>query len=104
MKIDEFLDFFDFSYEKYEDGYGLVDNQGVNLGDIESERYNSISGLVERIADSIYCKDYYEDDMEEEYGYNGDHSIEDEYAFAKANNIPYICIIEAMMFPENVTE
>ena len=53
MKIDEFLDFFDFSYKKHEEKYSLIDMQNANLGDIESEIFNSIQELVERFGRRI---------------------------------------------------
>ena len=39
--FDELLDLIEFRLIKYPDGWGLVDRQGANLGDIESDRFDS---------------------------------------------------------------
>lgn len=103
MKIDEFLDFFDFSYEKHGEKYSLIDMQNANLGDIESEIFNSIQELVERFIGSIYEQDYILRDLEEEFQYNGDCSIKDMYVFSINNNISYSNILYAMCNPKTVT-
>lgn len=104
MKLEEFLNFFDFSYEKYEDGYGLIDLQGADLGNIEGERFNATWEVVERFNGSIYEPDYITNDLEEEFGYDGDYSREDMYRFAKEHNVGYADILYAMMCPKTVIE
>ena len=58
MTFNEFLNYFDFEYKKYPDGYGLIDTQKANLGDIEDERFGCAGEMVERLADGIYGEDY----------------------------------------------
>ena len=60
----DFLDVTEFSLEKYDDGYGLIDRQGANLGDIESDRFNSAAEIVDRM--DVYITDYFLND--DEYG------------------------------------
>lgn len=64
------LEVIDFELVKHEDGYGLVDKQGGNFGDIESDRYTNASQIIDRL--DIYLNDFYFDDLEEaaesEYG------------------------------------
>ena len=60
----EFLDITEFDLEKYEDGYGLHDRQGANLGDIEGDRFDTAEEIVDRMDN--YVVDYFLDD--EEYG------------------------------------
>ena len=89
MSVAEWLELFDFGYEwtdepnsEGETGYAFVDYQGVYLGDIGDERYEDPRDMIGRIADgSIYWPDYIENDLEEEYGYDGDYTLEDEYRF-----------------------
>lgn len=54
--FDGFMDLTEFSLVKYEDGWGLVDNQGGNLGDIESDRFKSAGDIFERMEH--YIDDY----------------------------------------------
>ena len=64
--FDELLEFFDFSYKQYPDGYGLIDEQEANLGNIEDERFSHPSDLINRIVNGIYWDDYLEGSMNEE--------------------------------------
>lgn len=68
MSLGEFLNFFDFSYEKdkveNETVYKLIDNQGANFGGIEQEEFHSISGIVDRL--DIYYHDYIYDEISNE--------------------------------------
>lgn len=89
MSVAEWLETFDFGYEwtdepnsEGEVGYAFVDFQHVYLGDIADERYEDPRDMIERIADgSIYWMDYIDADLEDEYGYSGNGSLEDEYQF-----------------------
>ena len=64
MKLREFINFFEFDYElvKEADRYNirLVDLQGVNLGDIESDRFTLNTYGIMRIVDRLdtYYDDY----------------------------------------------
>ena len=53
MTLREFLSNYDFDY-KMEDGYiALIDNQEVNLGDIENERFRTVEDVIERLDNYI---------------------------------------------------
>ena len=81
MNLAEFLDYFDFSYEKIQNDfkdpenddegevYALIDNQHANLGDIENERFSTIPAIIDRL--DIYYVDYIYRDLEEEFGLFG---------------------------------
>lgn len=56
----DYLDYTEFRLEKYEDGFGIVDLQGVNLGNIESDRFSSALEIVDRM--DIYVKDCFLED------------------------------------------
>lgn len=58
------LDVIEFELVKYEDGYGLVDLQGANLGDIEADRFTTAAEIIDRL--DAYINDYYLDDLEDE--------------------------------------
>lgn len=62
------LDMMEFTLTKYEDGWGLIDRQGGNLGDIESDRFDSACEIIERL--DAYINDYilesFEESIEEE--------------------------------------
>lgn len=55
--FDELLETLNFSLIKYDDGWGIKDKEGVNLGDIEAERFANATNIIDRlnnyIADSI---------------------------------------------------
>lgn len=58
--FDSFLDLTEFSLIKYEDGFGLEDHQGANLGDIEDDRFETAEQIFERM--SIYIDDYIDEE------------------------------------------
>lgn len=58
MTFKEFISYFDFTYKEYPDGYGLVDQQVVNIGDIEGERFSCAEDMIQRLVDGIYGEDY----------------------------------------------
>lgn len=60
-----FLDLIEMELVRYEDGFGVIDLQGANLGDIQSDRFQNASELIDRL--DIYINDYYITDLEEEY-------------------------------------
>ena len=51
------LNVMEFRLDKIDDKYCLIDLQGGNLGNIESERFNSAEGIIEEL--STYLEDYY---------------------------------------------
>ncbi len=54
----------EFGLIKYKDGtWGLFDGQGANLGDIESDRFNTMTEILERME--IYHIDYFEESIVE---------------------------------------
>lgn len=59
--FDSFLDLTEFSLIKYEDGFGLEDRQGANLGDIEDDRFETAEQIFERM--SVYIDDYIDEDL-----------------------------------------
>ena len=61
----ELLDLIEFELVKYEDGYGLVDLQGANLGNIEGDRFDNAESLFDRIE--IYLDDYIVRSLEERF-------------------------------------
>ena len=104
MNINAFLGFFDFKLEKYKDGYGVVDLQGANLGNIEEQRFDTLSEIVYRFFDSIYIPDYIDEDLRED-GYDGDDDCyETQYEWCVKNNHYLKDIIYVFLHPETVTE
>lgn len=71
--FDEFLDLTEFTLVRHQNDYNvrtderghwsLIDNQGANLGDIESDRFENASQILERM--DIYIDDYIITDIEE---------------------------------------
>ena len=61
--FDSFLSITDFRLVKYLDGFGLIDLQGVNLGEIESDRFKTAEDIFDRM--DIYIKDYFITDINE---------------------------------------
>lgn len=55
--FDDFLDITEFTLIKRSDGWSLKDNQGANLGDIETDRFTSVSSIIERMH--LYIHDYF---------------------------------------------
>ena len=62
--FDSFLDHIGFELVKYPSGWGVVDLEGANLGDIEQGRFVGAADLIDRL--DTYIKDYFETDLEEE--------------------------------------
>lgn len=61
----DMLSVMDFKLIEEKEYFCLVDLQGGNLGDIESDQFISASQLVERL--DIYITDYFLNDLEEEF-------------------------------------
>ena len=61
----DFLNMIEMRLVNYEDGYGLIDLQGANLGDIEQERFLTAGEMIDRLG--VYIDDSYILDLEEEY-------------------------------------
>lgn len=54
--FENFLDLTEFELKRYGDGYGLIDLQGGNLGNIEEDRFTNAAEIIERM--SRYIDDY----------------------------------------------
>lgn len=67
--FEDFLDDTDFKLIKHTDGWGLYDRQCGNLGDIEGDRFESASDIIDRM--DAYIVDYFYHDLEDElWAYN----------------------------------
>lgn len=64
--FDRFLGIIEFRLVKYPDGWGLVDETGVNLGDIEADRFDNSEAVIDRL--DIYIWDYFVSDIKDELG------------------------------------
>lgn len=58
MTFEELLGFFDFSYDKDDEGYLFIDLQGAYLGNIAEERYTNPLDMITRLFGGIYGDDY----------------------------------------------
>ena len=54
--FDELLALLEFDLVKYPDGWGVHDQQGVNLGGIEGDRFDNAKDIIDRLE--IYIYDY----------------------------------------------
>ena len=61
--FDEFLIITEFELVKYPDGFGLVDLQGANLGDIEGDRFETAEDIIDRM--DVYVNDYFLNDIDD---------------------------------------
>jgi hypothetical protein len=62
--FESILDIEEFVMVRYQDGtWGLQDRQGANLGDIESERFENMAQVLDRME--IYHIDYFEESVME---------------------------------------
>ena len=61
--FDEFLDLIEFRLIKHQENWSVIDLQGANLGDIESDRFNNAEQIFDRL--DIYINDYFITDIEE---------------------------------------
>ena len=62
--FEDFLDVTEFKLIKHTDGWGLYDRQGGNLGDIEDDRFDNASDIIDRM--DVYIVDYFYHDLEDE--------------------------------------
>lgn len=62
--FEEFMDLTEFTLIKHKDGWGVYDRQGANLGDIESDRFESAGDIFDRM--DAYIEDYFFRDLEDE--------------------------------------
>ena len=60
----DWLELTEFELVKYRDGFGLIDLQGGNLGDIESDRFDDAMSMLDRM--DVYINDYLVRDIHEE--------------------------------------
>lgn len=65
----QMIDLMEFSLNKYEDGYGVINQQCANLGDIENDRFENATDLIDRL--STYIHDYIIEDLEDGLSYIG---------------------------------
>lgn len=56
----------DFRLVKYPDGWGLLDEQGANFGNIEADRFSRADVVVDRLE--IYIEDYLVSDIQADLG------------------------------------
>ena len=59
--FNEVLDIIDFELIKYKNGWGLIDKQLADLGDKESERFDNVVKLVDRLE--MYIEDYFVEEI-----------------------------------------
>ena len=59
--FNEVLDIIDFELIKYKNGWVLIDKQLADLGDIESERFDNVVKLVDRLE--MYIEDYFVEEI-----------------------------------------
>lgn len=51
-------------YKNDNNAYQLLDTQGANLGDIESEEFEDIDSIIDRLLDSYIADTMYGEDVE----------------------------------------
>lgn len=69
--FEQFMELTEFTLTQYKDGWGVIDGQGANLGDIQSDRFENAADIFDRM--DIYINDYFFNDLEEELeAYNVD--------------------------------
>lgn len=64
--FDQFLETIDFRLVKYPNGWGLMDKQGADLGNIESDRFDGAAMILDRLE--IYIEDCFVDDIRKTMG------------------------------------
>lgn len=118
MSLEEFLNFFDFSYTKElnknkEEVFKLIDDQGANLGEIEGEEFSSIAAITDRL--DIYYHDYIYQYISEETLtssqapsiYEGEEDYPTILKWMEDNQWPYadmISIVRCIVYPELIYE
>ena len=61
--FDEFLDLTEFTLVKHQNDWSVIDNQGGNVGDIEGDRFKTVSEILIRMT--CYIDDYIITPLEE---------------------------------------
>lgn len=61
--FDVFMSITDFKLAKYADGFGVIDLQDADLGDVESDRFQTAADIFDRME--IYINDYFINDIDE---------------------------------------
>lgn len=84
--FDSFLSTVEFRLVKYPNGWGLVDKQGADLGDIESDRFEDAMGILDRM--DVYIDDYFVSDIKEDSGCSEYHNWSELLAFAREHMAP----------------
>ena len=104
------LDLTDFILIKYNDGWGLCDRQGGNLGNIEGDRFANATEIIYRME--VYIIDYIFNDLEDcwddetnqaEYPYGYPNNLEDwlQYRDMMPNNQYEMDLCEMMAYHTN---
>lgn len=62
--FDEWLELVEFALIKHKDGWGLHDIQGGNIGNIENDRFETATQILERM--DLYVDDYIIRGLEED--------------------------------------
>lgn len=62
--FEEWLDLTEFTLIKHNDGWGLCDRQGANLGNIEADRFENAADIFDRM--DVYVNDYIFEDLDDE--------------------------------------
>ena len=81
--FDEFLDVIEFRLVRYPTGWGVVDCQGANLGDIERDRFENAKSLIDRL--DVYIQDYFIADIAEDAECDSYNGWEELLTFARTN-------------------
>mgnify|MGYP007123091148 FL=1 len=64
--FDQCLETINFRLVKYPSGWGLIDKQGADLGNIESDRFDGAAMILDRLE--IYIEDCFVDDIRKTMG------------------------------------
>lgn len=108
MSLSSFLENFDFKYEHNKDNkIELIDTQGANLGDIESEKFDGVLGVLDRL--DIYYHDYIYEDLCDAFKYEGeeDYSKILEWLDAQEDKTylnHHIALVKCILEPDNVLD
>lgn len=70
--FDQFLDLTEFGLRKDKDGWWVEDHQAANLGDIESDRFDTAEQIFERM--SMYIEGYIDEDLRGVWVYELEHN------------------------------
>ena len=62
--FEEFLDLTEFTLVRHQNDWSLIDRQGANLGDIESDRFDNAAQILDRM--DCYIQDYIVEPIKQE--------------------------------------